>query len=148
MSQPYLFIHSKDPNCLKIVETLKQLNKDTLCRVRTVVGVSYSSDMRLVEETLLRVAEEQPWRSKLEEPRVLMSEFGNSSVNFDISVWIDDPWTVRRLRGALNRAIWWALQDAGITIAFPQLDVHFDREVIDTLASGPGPRAIESGQAG
>lgn len=38
MSQPYLFIHSKDPNCLKIVETLKQLNKDSLCRIVTIDG--------------------------------------------------------------------------------------------------------------
>lgn len=38
MSQPYLFVHSKDPNCLKIVETLKQLNKDTLCRIVTIDG--------------------------------------------------------------------------------------------------------------
>jgi small-conductance mechanosensitive channel len=26
----------------------------------------------------------------------------------------------------LNKAIWWGLKDAGITIAYPQLDVHFD----------------------
>lgn len=38
MSQPYLFVHSKDPNCLKIVETLKQLNKDTLCRIVSIDG--------------------------------------------------------------------------------------------------------------
>lgn len=38
MSQPYLFIHSRDQNCLKIVETLKQLNKDTLCRIVPIDG--------------------------------------------------------------------------------------------------------------
>jgi hypothetical protein len=38
MSQPYLFVHTKDQNCLKIVETLKQLNKDTLCRIVTIDG--------------------------------------------------------------------------------------------------------------
>ena len=38
MSQPYLFVHSKDPNCLKIVETLKQLNKDSLCRIVSIDG--------------------------------------------------------------------------------------------------------------
>jgi hypothetical protein len=38
MSQPYLFVHSKDPNCLKIVETLKQLNKDSLCRIVAIDG--------------------------------------------------------------------------------------------------------------
>jgi hypothetical protein len=38
MSQPYLFVHSKDQNCLKILETLKQLNKDTLCRIVAIDG--------------------------------------------------------------------------------------------------------------
>lgn len=38
MSQPYLFVHTKDQNCLKIVETLKQLNKDTLCRIVSIDG--------------------------------------------------------------------------------------------------------------
>ena len=38
MSQPYLFVHSKDQNCIKIVETLKQLNKDTLCRIVPIDG--------------------------------------------------------------------------------------------------------------
>jgi len=38
MSQPYLFVHSKDQNCLKIVETLKQLNKDSLCRMVYIDG--------------------------------------------------------------------------------------------------------------
>jgi hypothetical protein len=38
MSQPYLFVHSKDQNCIKIVETLKQLNKDSLCRIVPIDG--------------------------------------------------------------------------------------------------------------
>ena len=38
MSQPYLFVHSKDQNCIKIVETLKQLNKDALCRIVMIDG--------------------------------------------------------------------------------------------------------------
>jgi hypothetical protein len=38
MSQPYLFVHTKDQNCIKIVETLKQLNKDTLCRIVPIDG--------------------------------------------------------------------------------------------------------------
>lgn len=32
-NQPLLFVHSRDQNCAKILETLKQLNKDTLCRI-------------------------------------------------------------------------------------------------------------------
>ena len=67
-----------------------------------------------------------------------MLEFGSSSVDFEVSVWVDDPWNARRLRGELNRAIWWALKEAGITIAFPQLDLHLDREVTEALRGGVG----------
>jgi hypothetical protein len=37
-NQPYLFVHSRDQNSLKILETLKQLNKDSLCRIVDIVG--------------------------------------------------------------------------------------------------------------
>lgn len=37
-NQPYLFVHSRDQNSLKILETLKQLNKDGLCRIVDIVG--------------------------------------------------------------------------------------------------------------
>lgn len=35
-NQPYLFVHSRDANSQKILETLKQLNKDSLCRIITI----------------------------------------------------------------------------------------------------------------
>ena len=40
---------------------------------------------------------------------------------------------IRQLRSQLNTALWDALKEAGITIAFPQLDVHFDAPVVDSL---------------
>jgi small-conductance mechanosensitive channel len=67
------------------------------------------------------------------EPVILLTDFGSSSVDFEISVWIDDPWNVRRARSKLNEAIWWALKEAGVIIAFPQLDVHFDPPVVESL---------------
>jgi len=41
---------------------------------------------------------------------------------------------MRRAKSELNEAIWWAFKDAGITIAFPQLDVHFDPPVEQGLS--------------
>jgi small-conductance mechanosensitive channel len=64
-----------------------------------------------------------------------MREFGSSSVDFTVSVWTDDPWNLRKYRSDLNEAIWWALKNEGITIAFPQVDVHFDRPVEEALQS-------------
>jgi small-conductance mechanosensitive channel len=122
------------PNSSIVQATVKNYTlRDSFYRLRTVVGVTYSSDMRKVRETLERVAFDLSWRSAEKEPVVLLTEFGSSSVNFDVSVWIDDPWRMMRRRSALNEAIWWALKEADVTIAFPQVDVHLDEPVIESL---------------
>jgi small-conductance mechanosensitive channel len=51
-------------------------------------------------------------------------DLGDSSVVFRVLVWIEDPWISGRRRSELNEAIWWALKDADVVIAFPRLDVH------------------------
>jgi small-conductance mechanosensitive channel len=106
---------------------------DRLYRLRATVGVVYWSDMALVRKTLEKVAKEIPWRVKSQEPRILLREFGNSSVDFSVAVLIDDPWGAPVKLSELNEAIWWALKEAGITIAFPQLDVHLDPPVMQSL---------------
>ncbi len=108
--------------------------RDSLFRLRCQVGVSYGSDMALVRRTLERVAEEIPWRNRKHVPVVLLLEFGSSSVNYEVSIWMDDPWRVRKARSELNEEIWWALKEAGITIAFPQVDVHFDPPLVESLS--------------
>jgi potassium efflux system protein len=99
---------------------------DSLYRVRSEVGVAYGSDMNLVREVLSEAGKTVPERVQERDPLVLLLEFGNSSVVFEVSIWADDPWRGRVTRSHLNMAIWSHLKDAGITIAFPQLDVHFD----------------------
>jgi potassium efflux system protein len=112
--------------------------RDSLFRLRAPVGVLYSSDMRVVRDALKKAANDMTWRTDQVEPVVLMTEFGDSSVNFEVSVWIENPWEVRKLRSELNEAIWWALKDAEVTIAFPQLDVHFDPPIVESFNSMSG----------
>jgi small-conductance mechanosensitive channel len=97
---------------------------DALYRLHVPVGVSYDSDMKKVREVLEAVAASAPWRSKARDPLVFMSEFGDSAVLFDVLVWTEDPWNRGQLRSKLHEAVWFALKAAGITIAYPQLDVH------------------------
>lgn len=124
------------PNSLLVQATVKNYTlRDSLYRIDAPVGVVYGSDMAVVRTTLETTAAEAPWRSRQAEPVVLMKEFGDSSVNFIVSVWIENPWQLRKLRSDLNEAIWWALKKAGITIAFPQLDVHFDSEIEQSIAT-------------
>ena len=124
------------PNALLAQATVKNYTlNDSVYRLRTVVGVTYGSDMKLVKETLYAAAAALPFGRDDHDPVVLMAEFGDSSVVFDVSVWVDNPWGTLTLRSELNEAIWWALKDAGITIAFPQMDVHLDDSVIERLAT-------------
>ncbi|MDX1577039.1 MAG: mechanosensitive ion channel [Gemmatimonadota bacterium] len=109
--------------------------RDPITRLRVVVGVIYDSDMALVRKTLEETARGVPWRLPDREPVVLMRQFGSSSVDFEVSVWFDDPWNRMRRSSDLHEAIWWALKEAGVTIAFPQLDVHLDRPALDALAA-------------
>lgn len=115
------------PNSILVQSTVKNLTlTDPVHRIRTRVGVSYASDMAHVEEVLGSVAEAAEGRHPARTPVIFLMEFGDSSVVWEVSVWAADPWVAPQLRSELNKAIWFALKDAGITIAFPQLDVHLD----------------------
>jgi potassium efflux system protein len=133
------------PNSILVQNPIKNYTlQDASFRVRAAVGVTYDSDMKKVWQVLQAVAADLPWRNKARDPVVLLREFGDSSVNFEVSVWIDDPWRQQRHRSMLLDAMWWALKDAGIVIAYPQLDVHFGpslRESLRGIASAEAPRA-------
>lgn len=109
--------------------------RDDLYRIRCPVGVVYGTDMQLVEGVLERMAGELDWRFKGKDPVVLLTDFADSAVVWEVSVWIVEPWAHRRRRSDLNKAIWTTLKDAEIVIAFPQVDVHFDPPVNAALAS-------------
>jgi potassium efflux system protein len=122
------------PDSALVVASVKNFTlRDSLYRVRAPVGVSYRSDMKRVREVLERTARELEGRYAPREPVVLLTGFGSSSVDWEVSVWIDDPWSARVVLSNLLEAVWWALREAGITIAFPQLDLHLDPDVADAL---------------
>lgn len=124
------------PNSLLIQSTLINYTlQDKIIRVRTSVGVAYTSDLDQVFETLERAALGVDVRSQVRDPSIQLKEFADSSVVFEVSIWIDDPWELQPRRSALNRAIWNALKADGITIAYPQMDLHLDEPVSRALAA-------------
>jgi small-conductance mechanosensitive channel len=123
------------PNSQLVQSTVKNYTfTDPLYRVRVAVGVTYSSDLREVLTILERVAGEMAWCSHERKPRVLLTGFGSSSVDFEVSVWTEDPWSSRTESSELHLAIWWAFQEKGVVIAFPQIDLHLDPPVSESLA--------------
>jgi small-conductance mechanosensitive channel len=128
------------PNSILSQSVVKNFTmRDEELRIGVVVGVTYSSDMKLVKQVLLATASSMPWRLSSPEPRVLLQEFGSSSVDFGVYLSVSDPWRQRLYMAELREAIWFAFKDAGITIAFPQLDVHFDPPISEAMQSIAGP---------
>lgn len=113
------------PNSILAQNTVTNYTlRDQVYRLRTTVGVSYGSDLQQVKKVLLGAAKGIPERLQHPEPRILLTEFADSSVVFEVAVWIHDPWTARQIGSDLNETIWHELKRAGIVIPFPQRDVH------------------------
>ncbi len=113
------------PNSALVQNTVTNYTlRDPLYRLKTTVGVSYESDMNVVMRVLKEAAEGVEGRLDTHEPNVLMTGFGDSSVDFEVYIWLQEAWKARRIQSELNQAIWWALKAANIVIPFPQRDVH------------------------
>ena len=113
------------PNAILVQQPVKNLTlTDNAFRLRVVVGVAYSSDLRRVRRVLEEVVGSVDFGAATPPPAVLLSSFGSSSVDFTVAVSTLDPWAAPLHESALREAIWWAFEGERIEIAFPQLDVH------------------------
>ncbi|MDA8139066.1 MAG: mechanosensitive ion channel [Desulfobacteraceae bacterium] len=105
------------------------LGSPLIC-VEVPVGVSYNANPRQVEQILLEVARTEPSVSKERPAAVRFIEFGDSSINFQVLVWINVRTTPLRLvRSNLYFSIFENLAKAGIEIPFPQRDIHIRSSV-------------------
>lgn len=97
---------------------------DSTLRVRIPVGVSYSSDVDKVEKLLNKIAAKNSVVLDTPEPTVLFKEFGDSTLNFELRVFIPHIDFYVPVRHALHNSIYKDFKKAGIEIAFPQRDLH------------------------
>ncbi len=126
------------PNASLVQSTVKNYTlDDTFFRIRAAVGVSYDSDMRLVRKSLTKAGNSVQGRLTERDPVILLTDFGDSTVDWQVSIWTQDAWTSPRLASELREAIWWSLQADEIEIAFPQIDVHFDPPVEEAVTRLP-----------
>ena len=94
-------------------------------RIQVPVGVSYEADMKLAEKLMLEAARAADRVLKTPPPTVWMDSYGDSSVNFVIHCWIQDPEEgVGNVRSAVLKKLWWLFKDNGVEIPFPQRDLH------------------------
>jgi len=101
---------------------------DPISRYIIKVGIAYGSDVELAEKILQQVIKENPLVLKEPKPSVYFLGFGASSLEFELRIFIIsiDHWLPTR--HDLHKAIDREFRKAGIVIAFPQRDVHFDAD--------------------
>lgn len=88
------------------------------------VGVAYGSDVELVKKILLQCAVDHKLIVNSPEPIVRFTDFGNSSLDFELLFWTTNTFRVEDTKSDLRFMIDAAFRKQGITIPFPQRDVH------------------------
>lgn len=109
---------------------------DNRLRLVVPIGVAYGSDVDLVRELLLRVAKEEKENSMyvLEKPNPFINfiGFGDSSLDFQLFIWISSPKAAVETKSNLNFRINRILKENNVEIPFPQRDLHV-RSVDETI---------------
>lgn len=116
---------------------------DDEVRTHVSVGVAYGSPTREVARLLRQAVEEHGKVLRKPPPVILFTEFGDNSLNFEVHFWI-------RMRHMMDRRIVESdvryridglFREAGVTIAFPQRDVHFDARPLELRLLPPAEPA-------
>ncbi len=97
---------------------------DTTTRLVIKVGVAYGSNTQLVYQTLLDIANSHSQVVKDPAPVVLFTEFADSSLNFEVRVFVRNVLIRLAVLHDLNTAIDHKFRELNISIPFPQRDVH------------------------
>ncbi len=121
------------PNSNFIEQTVVNWSlNDTPTRVHIPIGVQYGTNPEKVRDLLLEIASNHKRVLKYPRSKVWFNEFGESSLNFNLLVWIKDPQQgITNIKSDINFEIAKAFKEEGIGIPFPQRDVHFKVDTDD-----------------
>ena len=112
------------PNERFLTDSVKNYTRSRTIRGEINVGVSYNSDATEVRRLLREVVTNHGKVLKTPEPRVLFTDFGESSLDFRIYFWVEhfDDWYLTETD--IRMMIWRAFKKHNIEIPFPQRDLH------------------------
>lgn len=113
---------------------------DTTTRLVIPVGVSYDADVDAVMETLRSIAESHPMALKDPAPSVFFVQFGDSTLNFELRVYVSQLKERLVTTSELHQTIIREFRRKGIEIAYPQMDLHIrDMAPMAQAVSGTHP---------
>jgi small-conductance mechanosensitive channel len=144
MSARYVSIRTRDgiahhvPNSYFISSGVENWSQfDGAIRLHVPVGVAYEADPRLAVRLCLEAARSVKRVLSKPDPVCLVMRFGESAIQLDLRIWIDDPREgVSNVKSAVMFEIWDRFQRAGIRLPYPQHDVHVISSPRDDVGDG------------
>jgi potassium-dependent mechanosensitive channel len=128
------------PNKAFITERLINWTlSDTMTRIVIPVGVSYDADVDAVIATLGEIARAHPTVMADPAPTVFFLSFGDSTLNFELRVYVSQMKERLVTISDLHRAIIREFRIRGIEIAYPQMDLHL-RDMVPIPSPAAGGR--------
>ena len=132
------------PNTKIWQDVIKNVTAQTKRRVDLVFGISYGDDIPKAEKILTGILEEHNQILADPEPMVRLHELADSSVNFVVRPWVktDDYWDVY---WDVTREVKMRFDREGVSIPFPQQDVHIFSDAIEVARpdSGDGGLVVQ-----
>ncbi|PIS19021.1 MAG: mechanosensitive ion channel protein MscS [Zetaproteobacteria bacterium CG12_big_fil_rev_8_21_14_0_65_55_1124] len=98
---------------------------DKAVRLKLPVQISYNDDPEQAMQIMLDCAFSSPRVLREPVPLCRLMQFADSGIALELRIWIQDPENgLGGVRSEVNLAIWRAFKQAGITIPYPQRDIH------------------------
>jgi len=118
------------PNSLIWNGTITNYSANDTRRVDLTIGVGYDDDLKKAHDVIMGVLQNHDKVLKEPAPAVFVANLGDSSVDFNVRPWVNTPdyWGV--YSDVLHRAKL-ALDEAGVSIPYPQSDVHMHETKTD-----------------
>ncbi len=153
LSARYVSVITRDgiehliPNEVLITERVENWSySDNLVRLRLPIGISYKSDVRLAMQLCVDAAKSTPRILANPEPKCLLKGFGDSSVDLELRVWIDDPPNGRsNVLSEVLLGVWDRFHENNIEIPFPQRDLHL-KSGLEALKPETGSEKTEGNE--
>lgn len=97
-------------------------------RVRINIGIAYEADIRTAKDAILRVAASARWIAADPPPKVVVRNFGDSSVDLQLRVWIDDARKRMDTISYITDQVKQEFDSSGIEIPYPKRDITIIRK--------------------
>jgi small-conductance mechanosensitive channel len=116
-------LYVRIPNESIIKSQITNLTRFPIRRLDLQLGVAYKEDTSRVQEVLLQVADSNPLSLEEPKPLIILSGFGDSSINLQFSVWASRP-NFLALRNSILAEVKTAFDHEGIEIPFPHRTLY------------------------